>query len=86
MKTNSLELAIGIHAAVNLFAALVVNYSGSVLKTESLFFVSKWEPVFALCSFIVLAAVFWFIVSPNSKNDSTTDSDVEQRDQPVDGM
>lgn len=38
MKSNSLELAIGAHAAINLFAALLVNYSDSVLEIESVFF------------------------------------------------
>ncbi len=77
LRTNSLELAIGIHAAVNLFAALVVNYSESVLRTESLFFVTKWDPAFALGSFIFLAGVFWVILRLHDKGAWTTDPDVE---------
>jgi uncharacterized protein len=62
LKSNSLEVAIGIHGAVNLFSALVVNYANSSLKTESIFFCSAWDPVSSLVSFCVIAIVFYLLM------------------------
>lgn len=62
LKSNSLEVAIGIHVATNLFAALVVNYANSVLKTESILFCSTFDPIGSLVSFCVIAIVFYLLM------------------------
>jgi len=59
LKANSLEAAIGAHAAGNLFVALIVNFSDSSLKTDSLFTISKLDPVAGLICFVVVAAIFY---------------------------
>ncbi|AFM27493.1 CPBP family intramembrane glutamic endopeptidase [Desulfomonile tiedjei] len=61
-KSNSLEVAMGIHAATNLSAGLIVNYENSALKTESLFFCTTLDPVASLVSFFVIAAIFYFFM------------------------
>lgn len=63
MKSNSLELAIGAHAAINLFAALFVNYSDSVLEVESVFFsneVNLESNLVALALMALASYLFFF--------------------------
>jgi membrane protease YdiL (CAAX protease family) len=61
-KNNGLEVAIGIHAATNLSAGLIVNYTNSALKTESLFLCTSMDPVESLVSFCITAAIFYFFM------------------------
>lgn len=61
-KSNGLEVAMGIHAAMNLSAGLVVNYENSALKTESLFFCTTLDPVASLVTFCITAAIFYFFM------------------------
>ena len=62
LRSNSLEMAMGIHAAINLFAALVVNYANSALETESIFYCTQIEPIFTVVSFVVMALVFYLVM------------------------
>lgn len=62
IRSNSLELAIGAHASVNLFAALVLNYSDSALSTESIFFCTEIEPISTLLSFVAVALIFYYLL------------------------
>jgi uncharacterized protein len=62
LRSNSLEMAIGIHAAINVFAALIVNYANSALETESIFYCTELEPVFTIVSFGVIALVFYMVM------------------------
>jgi uncharacterized protein len=68
LKDGTTELAIGIHAANNLFLALVVNFSGSVLEgTPSLFYTDRFDPVSELVSFLVMCALFYAWIFPMLK-------------------
>ena len=58
LRDNSAELAIGAHAANNLYAALFANYTNSALQTESIFLVTELDAVYALVSFWVMAILF----------------------------
>jgi uncharacterized protein len=63
MKSNSLEIAMGIHTAACLFSALIANYAHSVMETESIFFCTELAPDFNLIGFILMAAVaYWVLV------------------------
>lgn len=62
VKSNSLELAIGAHAANNLFAVLIMNYANSALPAPSLFMANRIDPVASLISFVLVAAAFYWIV------------------------
>ncbi len=62
LRSNGLEVAIGIHAATNLFSALIVNYANSALKTEPILFCSVFEPVGSLVSFCIVAAIFYLLM------------------------
>ncbi|MBI5652256.1 MAG: CPBP family intramembrane metalloprotease [Chloroflexi bacterium] len=59
VRDNRLELALGAHAAVNIFTALIANYSVSALTTPSLFLVTTLDARFSMASFLVMAIVFY---------------------------
>ena len=52
LRDGRLELAIGIHAANNIFIGLIVNYDDSVITTDAIF-TASYEPLYAL---VTLAA------------------------------
>ncbi len=58
---ESLDLALGVHAATNIFGALILSYEGGALQTNSLFKTSVLDPMFATILFIVTAIIFVFI-------------------------
>lgn len=62
LRDNRLELALGAHAANNLFAGIFVNYADSVLRTESLFLISELNAGYSLIAMGVTAVLFygWF--------------------------
>jgi uncharacterized protein len=80
LRSNSLEMAMGIHASINIFAALIVNYANSALETESIFYCTQIEPIFTVVSFVAMALVFYIamfristtreITTPLEKNEA----------------
>ena len=58
---DGLELALGMHAATNIFGAVFTTYEGSALKTDALLSSSQVNPPLMLVGFIVVATVFYFI-------------------------
>jgi membrane protease YdiL (CAAX protease family) len=62
LRDGRLELAIGLHAANNVLLALVANYEGSALMTESVFTARELDPVYSLVTLVVAAGAFhWWI-------------------------
>jgi membrane protease YdiL (CAAX protease family) len=62
LRDGRLELAIGLHAVNNVFLALVANYEGSVLATESVFTARELDPVYSLVTLIAGAVAFhWWM-------------------------
>jgi len=62
LRDGRLELAIGLHAVNNVFLALVANYEGSVLATESVFTARELDPIYSLVTMIAGAVAFhWWI-------------------------
>lgn len=59
---NSLELAMGVHAANNLFVVLILNNSHSALPSPSIVTASRFDPLSSLISFIVVAVIFCFVI------------------------
>jgi membrane protease YdiL (CAAX protease family) len=59
LREGRLELAIGLHAANNLMLALVANYEGSVLASESIFTARELDPVYSFASLAVGALIFY---------------------------
>ena len=62
IRDGRLELALGAHAANNLFAALFANYAGSALSTPSVFTASTLDGTYALASSVAIAAAFYLIL------------------------
>lgn len=59
LRDGRLELAIGVHAVNNVFLALVANYEGSALMTESIYTVRELDPVYSLVSLVIGGAAFY---------------------------
>jgi membrane protease YdiL (CAAX protease family) len=62
LKDGTIELAIGIHAANNIAAGLLVTFPDSVLPTPAVLTTTQFDPVFSLISEIVMCALLYFVV------------------------
>ena len=62
LMDQGLELAIGLHAANNLYAALLVSFPGSVLETPTLVKMSEYPVSLMVAIWFVSAAVFALIM------------------------
>ncbi|HSE00107.1 MAG TPA: CPBP family intramembrane glutamic endopeptidase [Burkholderiales bacterium] len=58
LRDGRLELAIGLHAVNNVLLALVANYEGSALTTESIFTATELDPVYSLVTLVIGTFVF----------------------------
>lgn len=70
LKDNGVELAIGIHAANNMFAAIFVNYKDSALPTNTVWRAETVNVWFGLIAYIVSAAIIYKIVFRNPTPES----------------
>jgi uncharacterized protein len=61
VQDNGLELALGVHAANNLFIALFANYTITALPSPSLFTIQELDPVYGLISLIIGSIIFFMI-------------------------
>lgn len=61
LQDNGMELALGIHAANNLFAALFANYTVTALPSPALFTIQTLDPVYSLVSLVIGVLVFYAI-------------------------
>jgi membrane protease YdiL (CAAX protease family) len=62
LKDNGLELALGMHAANNIYAAIIANYTNSALQTPAMFTVNELDPVYGLISPAVAMVVFYLVL------------------------
>lgn len=68
LKDNGMELALGTHAANNLFAALFANYTVTALPSPSLFTIQILDPVYSLISLVIGQVVFYLIFFYPTRN------------------
>ncbi len=62
LRDGRLELAIGLHAANNLFLALIANYEGSPFMTESIFTARELDPWYSLVTLVISGVAFhWWV-------------------------
>lgn len=61
LRTESAELALGVHAGNNLFTALFANFEGSALPTPALFTAATFDPWYNLIGVAVALAVLWAV-------------------------
>ena len=62
LRDNGLELALGIHAANNLFTALIANFKGSAVETPAIFTAATFTPWYNLVSAVIGLALLYFIL------------------------
>jgi membrane protease YdiL (CAAX protease family) len=62
LMDDGLELALGVHAATNIFGATFFTYEGSVIQTDCLFISHHIVPWQMILAFLIAAAVFSFMV------------------------
>jgi uncharacterized protein len=68
LRDNRLELALGVHAANNMFSFLIVNSTDSVLKTPSIWTTSAIDdPRWSLVWLILQAGLFYWLVFGRKK-------------------
>ena len=58
---DGLELALGLHAATNIYGALIVSYEGSAIQTDSIFKTSEIDSVLMLIISLVAFGIFIFV-------------------------
>lgn len=68
LKSGSMELAIGVHAAFNLFYSLILGYSNAAFSTPSIFIKGSMDPLYTLISIIVVSVLFYLIVFKYKSN------------------
>jgi uncharacterized protein len=61
LRDGRLELALGLHAANNLFSAVFANYTVTVMPTPSLFTVTTLDPVYSVSAAVISLIVFVLI-------------------------
>ncbi len=64
---EGLELAIGIHAATNVYGSTVVSFEGSVLQTDSLIRLDHLNPVWMIVLFFGMMLLFVIIAAQKYK-------------------
>lgn len=64
---EGLELALGVHAATNIYGATMVTFKGSALQTDALFTASEINAPLMLLIFVVSAITFAFIAKRKYK-------------------
>lgn len=62
LYSHGLELALGLHAANNLYAATVVTFPSSAIPSPALFTVEEYDPQAALIVFVLQAVIYLLIL------------------------
>lgn len=66
---DGMEIAIGTHAANNIFLSIFFTEGSAVFQTDALFFAEKVDPEYSLISFIIFSAIFIGIMQMKYKFD-----------------
>jgi hypothetical protein len=65
LRDGRMELALGMHAANNLFSTLLANYTVTVLPSPSLFTIQELDPVFSVSTALAGLGLFaWIFLGP----------------------
>ena len=62
LRTQSLEMALGMHIFNNLYSTLLVTFPSSALQTEAVFTIREYNALLSLIAFVVMALVFVLIL------------------------
>jgi membrane protease YdiL (CAAX protease family) len=72
LRDNGIELALGMHAANNLFAAVFANYTITALPSPSLFTIQTLDPVYGLISLVIGLILFYFVFFRITRSENAT--------------
>jgi hypothetical protein len=61
LQDNGMELALGMHTANNLFAALFANYTVTALPSPSVFTVQVLDAVYSIVSLMIGMILFYIV-------------------------
>jgi membrane protease YdiL (CAAX protease family) len=61
LKDNGLELALGMHAANNIYASIFANYSKGALQTQAFFTTNELDALYNLIATLLSMLVFYTI-------------------------
>ena len=67
-RRRAIELAIGVHAANNLMAGLLVTFPESVLPSPAILTTTHFDPVYSLVTVIFFCALFYLLVFVRRKS------------------
>jgi uncharacterized protein len=74
LRDGRLELALGAHAANNLFSVIFANYTVTVLPSPSLYTVNVLDPLFSVPAALVGMLIFiWLFTGPLRRQDAALD-------------
>jgi phytanoyl-CoA hydroxylase len=76
LKDGRLELAIGIHAANNLFTGIVANIEPSVISTDAIF-TSVFDPAYALVA-LIAASIATYVILFRRQGDEFSNAELTQ--------
>lgn len=77
LKSGTLELAIGMHAANNIYESAIIHPGTSILETPSLFAQGTTDPITSLISITAIMIIFYLItfrLKPKWKNKDSHES------------
>jgi membrane protease YdiL (CAAX protease family) len=61
-KYLGLEEALGLHFANNMYASLIVTFSGSSIESPALFLIKNYQPVISLVLFFITGIIYYFLL------------------------
>jgi len=61
-KYLGLEEALGLHFANNMYASLIVTFSGSSIESPALFMIKNYQPVISLILFFITGIIYYFLL------------------------
>jgi membrane protease YdiL (CAAX protease family) len=77
LQDDGIELALGMHAANNLFTALFANYTITALSSPALFTIQTLDPVYSLLSVVIGMIVFYMIFFRRRRTQSLSETILE---------
>jgi len=72
LQDDGMELALGIHAANNLFAAIFANYTITALPSPALLTIQTLDPAYGLISLVIGATVFYIVFFYVTRTETAT--------------
>jgi membrane protease YdiL (CAAX protease family) len=61
LRDNGMELALGVHAANNLYTAIFANYTVTAISSPALFTIQTLDAAYGLAATVVAMIVFYVI-------------------------